>query len=110
MAFQGRGLDPTQGINVEGFFHITKIGPNFASTLLQGMDPKGADRSIRMTRRFLNSGWKPRLFSFELRHGYVYPSLILAQPWFSPVRLPERLEYGRLPLEFFLQTSKASQQ
>jgi hypothetical protein len=104
LAFQGRGIDITQGIDLEGFFHITKIGSNFASTLLQGMDPKGTDRSIRMTRRFLNSGWKPILFSFELRHGYVYPSLVLSQPWFSPIRIPERLEYGRLPLEFFLQT------
>lgn len=108
MAFSGKGIDPSQSLNVEGFFHITQIGPNFASTLLKGLDPKGADRSIRMTRRFLNSGWKPKLFSFELRHGYVYPSLELDQPWFSPVRLPERLEYGRLPLEFFMETSNTT--
>jgi len=108
LAFQGTGIDLAQGIDLEGFFHITKIGPKFASTLLQGMDPQGSDRSIRLTRRFLNSGWKPVLFSFELRHGYVYPSLVLSQPWFSPIRIPERLEYGRLPLEFFLKTSENS--
>ena len=104
LAFQGKGIDMTQDIDLEGFFHITKIGSKFASTLLQGLDPKGSDRSIRMTRRFLNSGWKPTLFSFELRHGYVYPSLVLSQPWFSPIRIPERLEYGRLPLAFFMKT------
>jgi len=103
MAFQGKGIDLERGIDLEGYFYITKMGPKFASTLLESMDPGGSDRSIRMTRRLLNMGWKPKLFSFDLRHGYVYPSLMLTQPWFSPVRIPGKLEYGRLPLAFFLQ-------
>ena len=102
LAFTGRGVDPTGGMDLDGAFHITKIGPEFASTLLSAMDPTGSDRSIRLTRKLLNTGWKPKLFSFELRHGYVYPSLALSQPWFSPIRIPGQLEYGRLPLAFFL--------
>ncbi|HHS12582.1 MAG TPA: AsmA family protein [bacterium] len=104
MAFRGTGFDIRRGIELDGTFHITQMGPRFASTLLQGMDPLGSDRSIQMTRKLLNTGWKPRLFSFELRHGYVYPSLLLTQPWFSPVRIPGKLEYGRLPLNFFIQS------
>ncbi len=99
--FTGRGLDMNKP-EWEGSFHITQIGPQFAGTLLQQMDPQGSDRSIRLTRRLLSAGWKPKLFSFELRHGYVYPSLMLAQPWFFPLRIPDKVEYGRLPLEFFL--------
>jgi hypothetical protein len=102
MAFKGKGIDLERSINLEGYFYITKMGSNFASTLLESMDPGGSDRSIRMTRRLLNTGWKPKLFSFDLRHGYVYPSLMLTQPWFSPIRIPGKLEYGRLPLAFFL--------
>ncbi len=102
LAFEGKGIDFDKGIDLDGFFHISKIGPKFASTLLKGIDPQGSDRSIRLTRRLLNAGWKPKLLSFELRHGYVYPSLVLSQPWFSPIRIPGRLEYGRLPLAFFL--------
>ena len=102
LAFTGRGIDITQRIDLDGAFHITKIGPEFASTLLNVMDPSGSDRSIRLTRKLLNTGWKPKLFSFELRHGYVYPSIALSQPWFSPIRIPGQLEYGRLPLAFFL--------
>jgi len=102
LAFAGRGVDPNKGLDIEGSFHITQIGPKFASTLLEQMDSKGSDRSIRLTRRLLNAGWKPKLLSFELRHGYVYPSLVLDQPWFSPLRIPDKVEYGRLPLEFFL--------
>jgi hypothetical protein len=102
MSFQGKGIDLEAGIDLDGYFHLTQIGPQFASTLLRGMDPKGSDRSIRLTRRLLDMGWKPKLFSFELRHGYVYPSLVLSQPWFSPIRLPRELKYGRLPLNFFL--------
>ena len=102
LSFTGRGVDIKKGIDLDGYFYITQIGPKFASTLLKGMDAAGSDRNIRMTRRLLDAGWKPKLFSFELRHGYVYPSLSLSQPWFSPVRLPPRVEYGRLPLEFFM--------
>jgi len=102
LSFNGTGVDPNGGIDLQGYFNITKIGPRFASTLLHGMDPEEKDRSIRLTRKLLNMGWKPRLFSFEARHGYIYPSLSLDQPWFSPIRLPEKLEFGRLPIEFFL--------
>lgn len=102
LAFRGRGLDLAQGIDLDGTFHITKIGSDFASVLLEGIDPTGSDRSIRLTRKLLNTGWKPRLFSFELRHGYVYPSIELDQPWFSPIRIPDKLTYGRLPLAFFI--------
>ena len=102
LVFRGKGIDFNQGIDLDGFFHISKMGSKFASTLLKGIDPKGSDRTIQLTRRLLNAGWKPKLFSFELRHGYVYPSLVLSQPWFSPIRIPNRLEYGRLPLAFFL--------
>jgi hypothetical protein len=101
MWFTGKGVDMNKP-NWEGSFHITQIGSGFAGTLLRQMDPQGSDRSIRLTRRLLDAGWKPKLFSFELRHGYVYPSLMLAQPWFFPLRIPDKVEYGRLPLEFFL--------
>lgn len=100
--FSGRGLDVSGEIEPDGYFHILNIGPSFTGNLLRSIDPSGTDRSITMTRRLIDMGWKPGIFSFELRHGYVYPSLNLQQPWFSPVRLPERLEYGRLPLSFFL--------
>lgn len=102
--FQGRGLDISEMIDVSGFFHIINMGSDFASNLLSSIDPSGSDRSIKMTKQLINRGWKPGIFSFELRHGYVYPSFNLHQPWFSPVRLPERLEYGRLPLSFFLKS------
>ncbi|HDQ44871.1 MAG TPA: AsmA family protein [bacterium] len=108
LSFTGIGVTPESGMELTGSFHITRIGPRFASTLLRGLDPQGSDRSIRLTRRLLDMGWQPRLFSFELRHGHVYPSLSLSQPWFSPVRIPGRLEYGRLPLAFFLTTKTFS--
>lgn len=103
MAFSGLGVDIEKEMDMDGYFYMTQIGPQFASRLLQGLDPNGEDRNIRLTRRLLNMGWKPKLFSFEMRHGYVYPSLSLSQPWFSPIRLPETLSYGRLPLKFFLE-------
>lgn len=108
LAFEGKGVDIRQTIDLDGAFHITQIGSNFASTLLLQMDPKGVDRNIRMTRKLLGMGYQPKLFSFELRHGYVYPSLKLDQPWFSPIRIPEEINYGRLPLEFFLKNTSFS--
>lgn len=100
--FEGKGIDVNEGIDLDGTFYLTKMGRKFAGTLLEAMDPKGTDRSIQLTQKLLKAGWKPKLFSFELRHGYVYPTLSLSQPWFSPIRIPGNLEYGRLPLAFFL--------
>ncbi len=102
MVFTGKGLDPDKDMDINGFFHITEMGPQFAATLLRGLDPQGKDSGMRMTRRFLEMGWRPQLFSMEAKHGYVYPSLALRQPWYSPLRLPQKLEYGRIPLAFFL--------
>ena len=106
-AFQGKGVDIDQDIDLDGYFHLTQMGPKFAGTLLEFMDPQGTDRSIQLTRKLLKTGWKPKLFSFELRHGYVYPVLSLSQPWFSPIRIPGTLKYGRLPLEFFIKQQLA---
>ncbi|MBN2104463.1 AsmA family protein [bacterium] len=109
MAFSGLGMDIEKDMEINGYFYMTQIGPKFASRMLQGLDPNGEDRNIRLTRRLLNMGWKPKLFSFEMQHGYVYPSLSLSQPWFSPIRLPETLSYGRLPLKFFLENPGLAQ-
>jgi hypothetical protein len=102
MNFQGRGLDPNAGLDIEGALHITKIGPKFASTMLKGIDPQGTDRSILLTRRLFELGYKPKLFSFEIQHGYVYPTLIIAKPWFIPIKMADRIGYGRLSIEFFM--------
>ena len=107
MAFEGIGINPDAGINVNGYFHITSMGSKFAATLLQGMDPKGADRSIKLTRRLLNMGWKPKLFSFDMRHGFVYPTLSLSRPWYTKFfKFPEDFQYGRLLLTFFINDFK----
>ena len=102
MNFQGRGLDPNAGLDIEGALHITKIGPKFASTMLKGIDPQGTDRSILLTRRLFELGYKPKLFSFEIHHGYVYPNLIFVKPWFIPIKMADRIGYGRLSIEFFM--------
>lgn len=102
MHFQGQGFNPQTDFDVNGALHITQIGSAFTSTLLEALDPKGADRNIRLTRRLLSMGSKPKRFSFEIRHGYVYPWLELDQPWYSPLPIPEKIQYGRLPLAFFL--------
>lgn len=102
--FQGKGINPQTDFHVDGALHITQIGPAFTSTLLEAIDPKGRDRNIRLTRRLLSMGSKPKRFSFEIRHGYVYPSLELDDPWYSPLPIPEKIQYGRLPLAFFLRS------
>jgi len=105
-SIKGRGTDPEKGIDVNGYFRISEMGSEFAAALLKGIDPSGTDKSIQITRRLIKTGWKPMGFAFNLRHGYIYPSLSLSQPWFSPIRIPENLEYGRLPLAFFMENMK----
>ncbi|MBN2202210.1 hypothetical protein JW777_09675 [bacterium] len=101
--FTGRGLNPDSLSNAVGALAITRIGPQFTDRLLQGLDPQGTEGSIRMTRRLLSLWYKPRLFSFELRHGFVYPALFIEKPWFVPVKMTDKITYGRLSVDFFMQ-------
>ena len=107
-SISGRGIDPDKGIDINGYFSISDIGSQVASALLKGIDPSGTDKSIKITQRLIRTGWKPQLFSFDLKHGYMYPSLSLSQPWFSPVRIPDNLEYGRIPVAFFIENMKTN--
>ncbi len=102
----GTGLDLTAGIRLEGQAYITQIGPRVADNLLRSLDPQGKDSSIRTTRLLINQGFKPKLMTFVLRHGYLYPEIIFYQPWYFPMRLSGgKVELARIPLDFFLRAS-----
>jgi len=106
MDFEGIGLDPAAGIRLEGQAYITEIGPKAADNLLRSLDPQGVDSSIRTTRLLINRGFKPKLMTFVLRHGYLYPEIIFAQPWYFPMRLSGgKVELARIPLDMFLRSS-----
>jgi len=46
------------------------------------------------------------LMTFVLRHGYLYPEIIFAQPWYFPMRLSGgKVELARIPLDMFLRSS-----
>lgn len=106
MDLRGLGLDPAAGINLEGQAYITEIGPRVADNLLRSLDPQGTDSSIRATRLLINQGFKPKLMTFVLRHGYLYPEIIFAQPWYFPMRLSGgKVELARIPLDFFLRNT-----
>jgi hypothetical protein len=103
----GRGFDIERGIELDGYFYITKIESKVADNLLRSLDPENKDSGIRNTRRLINLGFKPELFSFEIRHGYSYPAVSFDQPWYFPVRLSGGgIELGRIPIAFFLQQQK----
>lgn len=102
----GQGLDPEKGIGIGGHFYITEIGPKVADNFLRSLDPQGIDSGIRTTRMLINRGFKPKLFSFEIRHGYFYPAILFSQPWYFPVRLSGgRVELSRIPVDFFVQNA-----
>lgn len=102
-AFSGLGLDPEGDIDVSGYFYITEIGPKVATNLLRMLDPEDKDSGIKTTRRLLGHGFKPKLFSFELKHGFFYPTILFSRPFYFPIRLSEdKFELSRKPLKFFL--------
>jgi len=104
MELSGIGLDPEQRIDLTGHFYITEIGPKVADNLLRSLDPQGTDAGIRSTRLLINRGFKPKLMTFEIRHGYFYPTILFAQPWYFPVRLSGgKIELSRIPIAFVIQ-------
>jgi hypothetical protein len=96
---QGRGLDVQKGIDLDGYFNILQIESKVADNLLRSLDPEGKDSGIRSTRILINRGFKPRLFQFEIRHGFCYPAVYFDQPWYFPVRLSGGgIELSRIPI------------
>lgn len=108
-AFSGLGLDPEGDIDVSGYFYITEIGPKVATNLLRMLDPEDKDSGIKTTRRLLGHGFKPKLFSFELKHGFFYPTILFSRPFYFPIRLSEdKFELSRKPLKFFIDYARSA--
>lgn len=106
------GFPGTPGFNIQGSADVTRIGRGVALDLLQIMDPEGQDEGIQSTRTFLRQGWGVKVFSFRIRDGFVYSSMVPSAPPPSKlhmfllskiVHLPPQITYGRIPLKFLLQ-------
>jgi hypothetical protein len=106
ITIHGTGLDPEQTIDLGGHFYLTQIGPQVMLNLLRRLDPQGLDSGVSLTQRLINWGFKPRLLTFDIRHGYAYPSVQFSQPWYFPVKLQGgKVELARIPVDFFVQTA-----
>ena len=109
--FSGLGLDINEGIDLSGYFYITDIGPKTADNLLLSLDPESADSGIRNTRFLLKHGFKPKLMSFEIKHGYFYPRIDLSQPWYFPAKIRGgKVELNRIPIQLFIRTFLQSEE
>jgi len=117
--FNGSGIiAPGEEYAISGKFHITKMGPGVAERVLDIMDPENANPSIVQTKELLNRkilglidmSYKPKKFSFELKHGALYPRLYMDQPFFADVvpliRIPMPVEYGRIPVKSLIANLK----
>lgn len=117
--FNGSGIiAPGEEYSISGKFHITKMGPGVAERVLDIMDPENANPSIVQTKELLNRkilgfidmSYKPKKFSFELKHGALYPRLYMDQPFFADaiplIRIPMPVEYGRIPVKSLIANLK----
>ncbi len=107
LELSGIGLDPASQLDVSGYLYVTKIGPQFTDNVLRSLDPKGTDKSIQGTRKLLNWGYKPRLISFEIKHGNLYPTIHLVKANLLTKLIPlnlsgGKIELARIPVKFFL--------
>ena len=101
--FKGRGLDTAKGLDVQGGVEVTEIGPATTDNLLRSLDPQGLDKSIQQVRQLIRFGAKPKLISFSIRHGNLYPTILLTQPWYYPFKISGgRVSLVRIPLSFVL--------
>lgn len=113
--FRGSGIiAPDEDYTISGSFHITKMGPGVAIRVLDVLDPENSNPGIMQTKELLNRkllgfidmSYKPKNFSFELKHGSLYPRLFMDQPFFADVlplvRVPMPVEYGRIPVKSLL--------
>ncbi|MBN1482764.1 hypothetical protein EH223_12320 [candidate division KSB1 bacterium] len=103
----GKGFDLVRGLDMDGYFNITKIESKVANNLLSSLDPEGKDTGIKFTKLVMNYGYKPSLMTFDIVRGYCYPSIYFSQPWYNPVRLSGgRIELARIPVATILNTQR----
>ena len=107
LELSGTGVDPASRLDVEGYLYVTEIGPQFTDNVLRSLDPKRTDKSIQDTRKLLNWGYKPKLISFEIKHGNLYPTIHLVKGKFLTKLIPlnlsgGKIELARIPVKFFL--------
>ncbi len=106
--FSGIGLNPEKGIDIKGDLYITEIGPKVADNLLRSLDLEGTDSGIRTTRRLINWGFEPQLFTFSFKYGFFYTYIDFSQPWYFPAKLSgSKIELNRKPVNFFIQMALA---
>ena len=114
LAFTGGGLAmPGKKFSLEGTLNITSIGSKTADRLMKFLDPLEENPGIANTRKlmnrkflFLDMSYKPRWFSFSIKHGNLYPRLYMDQPFYADfmpllkVNMP--IQYDRIPLNTVL--------
>lgn len=118
-AFRGRGIiAPGEDYSIEGMLHISEMGPKVVNRVLDVIDPENQNPGVAQTRNLLNKkllgivdmSYRPTRFSFEIKHGAMYPRLFMNQPFFADVipllRVPMPVEYGRIPLNTIVNTIK----
>ena len=103
LRFSGRGLHFAAGPQLNGTFEITEISARTADYFLRSIDPLGTDKTVANVRFLLNHGYRPRHLALKVRHGYLYPSMSLSQPWYWPVKIAGgKIALSRLPLRALL--------
>ncbi len=99
----GKGVDLTQKINLEGDLEVTEIGVQTTDNLLRSIDPVGTDASIRSVKQLIKLGYKPSSLSFQIQHDNFYPQISFAQPWYSPIHIAGgKVAISRLPVKLIL--------
>lgn len=117
--FWGKGIiAPGEDYSVAGSFNISEMSPEVASRVLDVIDPENTNPNVAQTKKLLNNkllgfidiSYKPTSFSFELKHGALYPRLYMDQPFFADVipliRIPMPIEYGRIPVKSLINSIK----
>lgn len=113
--FRGRGImAPGEDYDIEGRFHISRMGPKVIDRILDFIDPENQNPGVAQTRSLLNKklfgfidvSYKPKELIVEIKHNSLYPGLYMSQPFYANLiplmRIPMPISYGRIPLNVIL--------
>ncbi|MEE9553759.1 MAG: hypothetical protein V3W18_05625 [candidate division Zixibacteria bacterium] len=113
--FSGRGIVASgEDYDIEGLFHISRMGPQVIDRILDFIDPENQNPGVVQTRSllnkkllgFINVSYKPEEFIVEIKHNSLYPGLYMSQPFYANLiplmRIPMPIRYGRIPLDVIL--------
>ncbi len=104
--FQGKGLDISKELNVNGYIGIHKIGDEFANRLFKGLNEEKGESKLGFAQHAVDGFNLPNKFSYKLNNGLMYVTVSMERKILSYISGTHfennEVKFERIPIQNYL--------